>query len=114
MQRVSDLVCLEHGLSVIEKRKPSERQKRTTYPKRKAYRSDICEIIDGIIAEGPKDCEEFLKRLQEEGFEIKRGKHTAIREKEQKRFIRLSAALICADKSENLADVSSALFARVS
>ena len=91
LQRVSDLVCLEHGLSVIEKRKPSERQKRTTYPKRKAYRSDICEIIDGIIAEGPKDYEEFLKRLQEEGFEIKRGKHTAIRGKEQKRFIRLSS-----------------------
>ena len=91
MQRVSDLVCLEHGLSVIEKRKPSERQKRTTYPKRKAYRPDICEIIDGIIAEGPKDYEKFLKRLQEEGFEIKRGKHTAIRGKEQKRFIRLSS-----------------------
>ena len=91
LQRVSDLVCLEHGLSVIEKRKPSEWQKRTTYPKRKAYRSGICEIIDEIIAEGPKDYEEFLKRLQEEGFEIKRGKHTAIRGKEQKRFIRLSS-----------------------
>lgn len=91
MQRASDLVCLEHGLSVIEKRKPSLWQKRTTYSKRKSYRFDICETIDRIIAEGPKDYEEFLKRLQEEGFEIKRGKHTAIRGKEQKQFIHFSS-----------------------
>lgn len=91
LQRVSDLVCLEHGLSVIEKRKPSERERRTTYPKRKTYRSYICEAIDAVIAEGPKDYEDFLKRLREEGFEIKRGKHTALRGKNQKRFIRLSS-----------------------
>lgn len=29
LQRVSDIICLEHGLSVIEKKKPSERIKRT-------------------------------------------------------------------------------------
>lgn len=31
LQRLSDIICLEHGLSVIEKKKPSERVKRTTY-----------------------------------------------------------------------------------
>ena len=31
LQRLSDIICLEHGLSVIQKAKPSERQKRTKY-----------------------------------------------------------------------------------
>ena len=34
------------------------------------------------------DFEELLKLLQQEGYEIKRGKYTAICGKEQKRFIR--------------------------
>lgn len=36
LQRLSDIICLEHGLSVIEKKKPSERVKRTTYPEKKS------------------------------------------------------------------------------
>ena len=38
LQRLSDIICLEHGLSVIERKKPSERQKRTTYPEKKSFR----------------------------------------------------------------------------
>ncbi len=38
LQRLSDIVCLEHGLSVIEKKPYSERQKRVTYPKGKGTR----------------------------------------------------------------------------
>ena len=34
LQRLSDIICLEHGLSVIPKVKPSERQRRTKYPER--------------------------------------------------------------------------------
>lgn len=41
LQRLSDIICLEHGLSVIEKKKPSERVKRTTYPEKKSFRDDI-------------------------------------------------------------------------
>ena len=91
LQRVSDLVCLEHGLSVIKPRKPSEREKRTTYPKRRKYRDFICEDIDKVLAREPKDYEEFLRMLQEEDYEIKRGKNTAIRGKAQKRFIRFNS-----------------------
>lgn len=36
VQRLSDLICLEHQLSVIEKKPYRERQKRITYPQRKA------------------------------------------------------------------------------
>ena len=38
LQRLSDIICLEHGLSVIPKVKPSERQRRTKYPERVSIR----------------------------------------------------------------------------
>lgn len=91
LRRVSDLVCLEHGLSVIKPRKPSEREKRTTYPHRRSIRADICEDIDEVLARNPTTYEEFLQMLLEKDYEIKKGKHTAIRGKGQKRFIRFSS-----------------------
>lgn len=89
LQRLSDIICLEHGLSVIEPRKPSQRQKRTTYPERKPFRDEIKEVIDQILQEKkPKDFDELLSFLEQQGYEIKRGKYTAVKGKEQKRFIR--------------------------
>ena len=88
LQRLSDIICLEHGLSVITKVKPSERQRRTKYPERVSMRDVIREDILKCLDQKPADFEEFLKLLQAEGYEIKRGKHTAVCGKEQKRFIR--------------------------
>ncbi len=88
LQRLSDIICLEHGLSVIPKVKPSERQRRTKYPERVSIRDVIREDILKCLNQKPADFEELLKLLQAEGYEIKRGKHTAVCGKEQKRFIR--------------------------
>ncbi|MCR5778462.1 MAG: relaxase/mobilization nuclease domain-containing protein [Lachnospiraceae bacterium] len=88
LQRLSDLICLEHGLSVIKPRPYSEREKRTEYPKRAAFRDEIREAIDIALSKKPKDYESFLSELERQGYEIKRGKHTAVRGKNQKRFIR--------------------------
>ena len=88
LQRLSDIICLEHGLSVIQKVKPSERQKRTKYPDRVSMRDIIREDILKCLDQKPADFEEMLKFLQAEGYKIKHGKHTAICGKEQKRFIR--------------------------
>lgn len=89
LQRLSDIICLEHGLSVIEK-KPSERVKRTTYPEKKSFRDDIRDAIEKILKEGSaKDFDELLYKLEDVGYEIKRGKYVSLRGKEQKRFIRL-------------------------
>ena len=90
LQRLSDLVCLENGLSVIERRKPSEREARTVFPKRKKYRVEICDAIDAAIGKKPKDFEELLKLL-EENYDVKRGRYPAIRCKDQERFIRFSS-----------------------
>ena len=89
VQRLSDLICLEHQLSVIEKKPYRERQKRVVYPPKESNRDRLCGIIDTILAEKPEDYEAFLQKLERQGYEVKRGKHTAVKGKGQKRFIRL-------------------------
>ena len=88
VQRLSDLICLEHQLSVIEIKPYRERQKRTLYPPKESNRDRLCGIIDSILAEKPKDYEDFLQKLEQQGYEVKRGKYTAVKGKGQKRFIR--------------------------
>ena len=88
VQRLSDLICLEHQLSTIEYKPYRERQKRIVYPPKESNRDRLCSVIDSILAEKPKDYEDFLQRLEQQGYEIKRGKHTSVKGARQKRFIR--------------------------
>ena len=88
VQRLSDLICLEHQLSVIEKKPYRERQKRVLYPPKESNGDRLCGIIDTILAEKTGDYETFLQKLEQQGYEVKRGKHTAVKGKGQKRFIR--------------------------
>ena len=88
LQKLSDLVCLEHGMSVIKPKKPSERTRRTDYQKRESFRDKIREDIDACMARNPKSLEELLRLLEELGYEIKRGKHMSIKSPGQERFIR--------------------------
>ena len=89
VQRLSDLICLEHQLSVIEIKPYRERQKRTLYPPRESNRDKLCAVIDNILLnEKPSDFEAFLQKLEQRGYEIKRGKHTSVKGTRQKRFVR--------------------------
>ena len=88
VQRLNDLICLEHQLSVIEKKPYRERQKRIVYLPKESNRDRLCGIIDTILAEKPGDYEAFLQKLEQQGYEVKRGKYTAVKGKGQKRFIR--------------------------
>lgn len=88
LQKVSDQVCLENGLSVIRPRWYSERTKRTDYPERPSFRDEIRMAVDSCLDKKPKDLEEFLKLLEQLGYEIKRGKYIAVRGGEQKKFVR--------------------------
>ena len=88
VQRLSDVICLEHKLSVIEAKPYRERQKRTLYPPKESNRDRLCEVIDNILRDKPSDFEAFLQKLEQEGYEVKRGKHTSVKGKRQKRFIR--------------------------
>lgn len=51
----------------------------------------ICEKIDGILEKNPESYDAFLQMLRDEGYEIKNGKHTAIRGEGQQKFIRIDS-----------------------
>ena len=91
VQRLSDMVCLEHGLSIITPKPYRERQKRTIYPKKRTQRDELCDAIDSVLSQKPKCFEDFIQSLAAMGFEFKGGKQPAFKGKEQKRFIRLSS-----------------------
>lgn len=88
IQKLSDMLCLEHQLSVIAYKPYRERQKRITYPPKESNRDRLCSVIDEILQEKPADFEIFLQKLEQNGYEIKRGKYTSVKGKRQKRFIR--------------------------
>lgn len=91
LQRVSDLICLENGLSVIAPKPYKERTKRTEYPRRVKNRDVLCEDINLILQKKPESFDAFLQELQQLNYEIKYGKHISVRGKNQTRFIRLSS-----------------------
>lgn len=89
VQRLSDLICVEHGLSIISPKPYRERQKRTEYPKKRSQRDELCAAIDQALRQKPKDFDILVQLLAEMGYEFKDGKQKAFRGKNQKRFIRL-------------------------
>ncbi len=91
LQRISDRICLEHGLSVIEPKPYRERTKRTVYPKHPRLRDGLRDDIDRILQRKPESYAGFLSMLAEAGYEIKPGKNLSVRGRNQKRFIRLNS-----------------------
>ena len=91
LQKVSDLICLENGLSVIAPKPYRERAKRTDYPRRAKNRDVLCGDIDAVLQKKPESFEAFLQELRALDYEIKCGKHISVKGKNQARFIRLSS-----------------------
>ena len=89
LQKVSDLVCLEHGLSVITPRPYGERIEYNNLLYRGSLRDTLRADIEDILRSDVKTFEELLKSLSERDYEIKQGKTPAFRKKGNKRFLRL-------------------------
>ncbi len=89
LQRVSDLVCIEHGLSVITPKPYGERQKYHNPAFRRSLRDVLRTDIDELITSGIKSFKELFDGLAAKGYEIKYGKQPAFRMKGCKRFLRL-------------------------
>ena len=88
VRKISDLLCWENGLSVIENPKPS----RGSYgswlgEKPPAVRGQLEQIIDEALT-NCKDFDSFLATLKSAGVEVKRGKHLAFKIPGGKRFVR--------------------------
>lgn len=77
VRRLSDTICIENGLSIIENPQPyGKSYNKWLGDKAKlSHRELLHAAIDNALSQKPKDFDELLKRLQESGFEVsKRGK----------------------------------------
>ena len=90
VRKLSDILCLENGLSVIENPQPSKGSYGTWLGDEKpaTIRGRLEEMIDIAISGGCVDFEDFLETLRRANVEIKQGKHLAFRIPGAKRFIR--------------------------
>lgn len=89
MREVSDRLCKENGLSVIP---PSQNKgmsyKEYTEAKRgTSWKQKLKQTIDRLIITA-KDYDDFLRLMQEAGYEIKPGKYISFRAEGQERFTR--------------------------
>jgi len=89
LQRLSDIICMEHGLSVIQPAPFGQRAKKPKYEK--SYRQEIREEVDKVLEHKPQTFEQFLQMLVEDDYEIKRKKHLAIKARERNNFIRFKS-----------------------
>lgn len=89
VRKISDMLCLENGLSVIAEPKPSRGSYGTWLGESKppTVRGQLEEIIDDALANS-KDFDSFLAALKAAGVEVKRGKHLAFKIPGSKRFVR--------------------------
>ncbi len=89
--KISDRICLENGLSIIEKPKRSKGHygKWLGDKKSLSHSDKLRQAIDEALAKKPKTFKDFLQLMQSAGYEIKSGKHHAFKSAEQKKFIRL-------------------------
>lgn len=93
LQAVSDALCREYGLSVIENPQPgkskhygewrAEQEQRPTW--RGIVRADVDEVIQQSMTE-----RQFFENLHRKGYEVKVGKDISVRPPGKERFVRLA------------------------
>ena len=89
MRQLSDEICKEHGLSVIppSQSKGMDYKEYTEAKRGTSWKQKLKQTIDRCIITA-KDYDEFLKLMQEAGYEIKTGKYISFRAEGQERFTR--------------------------
>ena len=91
VRRLSDTICMERGLSVIE----NPARKGMTYDKwlggnaKVSNRDMLRKVIDEVLTQKPRDMDEFLSLLEAKGFTAKRGKHITLKHENFKKAIRM-------------------------
>ena len=93
IRRLSDTLCIQNGLSIIEQPKGHSKSynKWLGNEAKTSQRDGLREAIDAALARQPKDFEELLTMLQRGGWEVKRGKRISLKGKGQERFKRLDS-----------------------
>lgn len=89
IRRTSDILCKEHGLSVIAepKEKGVTHYEHSQDKQGKSWKALLRQTIDRCVIKA-QSWDEFLLLMQQENYEIKKGKHIAFRASGQERFTR--------------------------
>jgi len=101
IRRISDQLCLEKGLSIIENPQPSKGRDYGDWlgdRKPATLREQLRKLIDDSLAKG-KSLDGFIADMKAVGVEVKRGKHLAFKTSNAQKFIRCNS--LGADYTEN-------------
>lgn len=102
VRRLSDRICLEHGLSVITNPKLRSKGKFKHYGewlggnKPQTFQEKLKTQIDVCLATKPRDMDTFLQAMAAAGYEVKHGRGGTIsfRAEGQERFTRLQVSTL--------------------
>ena len=89
MREVSDRLCKENGLSVIppSQNKGMDYKEYAEAKRGTSWKQKLKQTIDRLVITA-KDYDDFLRLMQEAGYEIKTGKYISFRAEGQERFTR--------------------------
>ena len=115
LRRLSDRLCLENGLSIVENPKPRSKGKFRNYGEWQAgqkkpltYQDRLRAAIDTALAKRPADFPAFLSLMEQAGYEVKQRRGViSFRAPGQERFTRLRSDTLGEGYSE--ADIRAAL-----
>ena len=115
LRRLSDRLCLENGLSIVENPKPRSKGKFRNYGEWQAgqkkpltYQDRLRAAIDTVLAKRPADFPAFLSLMEQAGYEVKQRRGAiSFRAPGQERFTRLRSDTLGEGYSET--DIRAAL-----
>ena len=93
MQRISDELCREYGLSVIENPQPGKSKQygewRAEQEQRPTWRGIVRSDVDDALRQSMTE-RQFFENLHRKGYEVKVGKDISVRPPGKPRFVRLA------------------------
>lgn len=103
LRRVSDILCVEHGLSIVKNPKPSRGSYATWLGEDRplSFQEKLRQAIDTALEKKPADFDAFLSAMEAAGYEVKRGKYLAFRAPGQKSFTRCREKTLGEDYTED-------------
>ena len=91
VRKLSDLICIEHQLSVVENPQKHGKSYDVWLGKEneQSFRDRLRIAIDQAMRNKPKTIDELIKLLEQAGYDVKRGKYISCKLENQKKYIRL-------------------------
>ncbi|MBP5744022.1 MAG: relaxase/mobilization nuclease domain-containing protein [Oscillospiraceae bacterium] len=93
IMRISDEICMEHGLSVVQdpQNQSQSYDKWQGDQKKITQRDSLRMTIDAALRHQPDGFDALMQMLEEAGYRIKRGSHVSVKPPDGERYIRLKS-----------------------